>query len=156
MRRGKKVAGAVAILAMFGLLGLTSVSAVDLGLVGLLTQKLGITEEQAKAGAGAIFNMAKEKLGAQDFGKVSAAVPEMDDLLKAAPAIGGLGSVVGGNMPTFGGGGEPSGGLSSLSSAFSGLGMQSDMMNKFVPVVLSYVESKGGPAVKNILAAVLN
>jgi hypothetical protein len=155
MKRFKRVAGTIAVLALFGFLLPTSASAVDLGLVGLLTQKLGITEQQAKAGAGAIFNMAKEKLGAQDFSKVAAAVPEMDDLLKTAPAIGGLGGVAGGKMPALGGAAEQAGGLSSLSSVFSGLGMESGMANQFVPVILSYVETKGGPAVKSILAAVL-
>lgn len=155
MRQIAKLAGIIAVLALFGFAVHSSAFAVDLGLVSLLTQKLGITEEQAKAGAGAIFNMAKEKLGAQDFSKVATAVPEMDDLLKAAPEIGALGGVAGGSMRTLGSGAEQAGNLSSLAGAFSGLGMQSDTANKFVPVILSYVESKGGPAVKSILAAAL-
>ncbi len=155
MKEAKKILGIITLLVFFACLTPTSIPALDLGLVGLLTQKLGVTEEQAKAGAGAIFNMAKGKLGAQNFAKVADAVPEMDDLLKAVPGIGGLGGSVGSKMPTLGGAVEETGGLSSLSGVFSGIGLQSDMVNKFVPVILSYAETKGGPAVKSILAGVL-
>jgi hypothetical protein len=58
-------------------------------LTDLLTKSLGINESQANGGAGLLFNLAKEKLGANDFTKVSSAVPGMDSLLKAAPATGG-------------------------------------------------------------------
>jgi hypothetical protein len=155
MRTMRLVTASIALLVFCGFLAPTSVFCVDLGLVGLLTQKLGITEEQAKGGAGAIFNMAKQKLSTQDFGTVADAVPEMDDLLKAAPATGGLGGAIGGKMPSLGGSAQELGGLASLSGSFSGLGLQSDMANKFVPIILSYVESKGGGTAKNILASVL-
>jgi hypothetical protein len=92
------------------------------GLVDLLTQQLGVTEPQATGGAGAIFTMAKAKLSPQDFGQVAKAVPNMTDLLQAAPKVEGLGS---------------------------------DMIGKFVPIVLQFVESQGGATAKNLLAGVL-
>ena len=112
-------------------------------LVNLLTQKLGVTQEQAKGGAGAIFSTAKEKLSAEDFSKVENAVPGMDDLLQAAPKAGGLSSLFGG------------GGMGDLASAFSKLGLSPDMIGQFTPVILDYVESKGGATVRNILQGVL-
>jgi hypothetical protein len=162
MKTTTVIVGMVALLVFSSLLAVTSVSATDLGLVGLLTQDLGITEKQAEGGAGAIFNMAKEELSTEDFGKVAGAVPEMDDLLSAVPKVdslgakaGALGSAIGGKTSLFDGSSEKLGGLAGLAGTFSQLGLKSDMVNKFVPIMLSYVESKGGESVKNILAGVL-
>ena len=121
----------------------SSVYADTTELVNLLTQKLGVTQEQAKGGAGAIFNTAKEKLSAEDFSKVENAVPGMDDLLGAAPKADGLSSLIGG------------GGAGNLASSFSKLGLSPDMIGQFTPVILDYVESKGGATVRKILQGVL-
>ncbi len=135
------VAVALLISLVFG--AFSSVSADATELVNLLTQELGVTKEQAKGGAGAIFNTAKEKLSAEDFSKVENAVPGMDDLLQAAPKADGLSSLLGG------------GEMGSLASSFSKLGLSPDMIGQFTPVVLDYVESKGGATVRNILQGVL-
>jgi len=145
----------IALWVFFSFAGITSAFSGDPGLVGLLTKNLGVTEEQGKGGAGAIFNMAKEKLGAEDFGKVADAVPEMDILLKAAPKTGGLGSAIGDKTSFLGGSVGKLTGLASLAGPFSQLGMKSDMIGKFVPIILSYVQSKGGDSVKGLLAGVL-
>ena len=129
--------------------GGSSVLAADL--VSMLTQNLGVTQQQAKGGAGAIFDYAKGKLSADDFSKVAAAVPGMDSLLSAAPAAGGAASSL---SKLSGGAGSP-GGLSSLAEPFSKLGMNPDMVGKFVPEILSYVKSSGGDAVMKILQGAL-
>jgi hypothetical protein len=58
---------------------------VTVELIQELTKKLGISEDTAKGAAGLIFKTAKERLGAQDFSKVSASVPECIDLMQCAP-----------------------------------------------------------------------
>jgi hypothetical protein len=117
-------------------------------LTDLLTKNLGVNQTQAQGGAGLLFNLAKQKIGAGDFSKVSAAVPGMDGLLKAAPESGG---VIGGIGKLFGGGG----GIASLAGGFSKLGMDGGMMSKFIPIILQFVQSKGGDGVKSILEKVL-
>ena len=124
-------------------------------LINILTQQLGISDSQAKGGAGALFGMAQNMLGADDFGKVSEVVPGMDDLLGAAPKSGGLGGMLGGLASSLGGKAGKLGGLASLSGQFSKLGLDSDMIGKFVPIVLAFVQSKGGDGIKNLLAGVL-
>ncbi len=121
----------------------SSVSADATELVNLLTQKLGVTKEQAKGGAGAIFTSAKKGLSDKDFGKVKNAVPSMNDLLKATPKAGGFSSLLGG------------GELGNLTSSFSKLGLSPDMVGKFTPVILDYVESNGGKAIRKVLQGVL-
>ncbi|MFH0351677.1 MAG: DUF2780 domain-containing protein [Chromatiales bacterium] len=162
---------------LFGLLSLiillatpAAVPAVDLGLTGLLTSQLSVTEPQAMGGAGAIFSYAKEKLSPESFTKVANAVPEMDQLLGAAPAVAapkpagsapGLGALAGQGAATLPGGDAIGGvadkatGLQSLSDSFGKLGMEPDMVGKFTSVLLDYVKSKGGDAVGSLLAGAL-
>jgi hypothetical protein len=124
-------------------------------ILNMLTDQLGVTEEQAKGGAGAIFSLAKEKLGDGDFSKVAEAIPGMDDLLGAAPASGGLAGMVGGLASKLGGGAEKLAGLASLAGGFKALGLDSGMAGKFIPIILSFVQSKGGDSIKSLLAGVL-
>jgi hypothetical protein len=119
--------------------------AADMNIVDLLTTKLGVTKEQAEGGAGAIFKRAKSNLSAKDFGKVANVVPQMDTLLKAAPEIEKSEGLAGGALGKLGG-------LSSLSSSFSKLGLSPDMIGKFTPIILSYVQSEGGNSIKDLLS----
>jgi len=110
-------------------------------LVGSLTKELGVTPEQARGGAGSLFSLAKGKMPAADFDKVAKAVPGMDGLLGAAPAMGGgIGSL---------------GTMAAAASAFQKLGLQPAMVSKFVPVLTNFVGSKGGADVGKLLAAAL-
>jgi hypothetical protein len=128
-------------------------------LVGALTQKLGVTEQQATGGAGAIFGLAKSKLSPDQFGQVASVVPGMDGLLQAAPTGGATGGMADAATSAassmMGKSGESLGGLASLAGPFAQLGMSSDMVGKFVPVVLDYVGGKGGSSIQGLLAGVL-
>jgi hypothetical protein len=124
-------------------------------IVSVLTEKLGITEDQAKAGSGAILKMAKQKLGKDDFNKIAEVIPGMDELLAAAPEGGGLGRMIGSLASSLGVGGGKLGSLAGLADNFKKLGLDADMVGKFVPIILSFVQSKGGDAIKNLLAGVM-
>jgi hypothetical protein len=129
-------------------------------LIQQLIGNLGINEGQAKGGAGLLFNLAKEKLDAGEFQQIANAVPGMTDLLKAAPEPGGgmMGAL--GNMASAFGGGlggkmEGLGNLANLAGGFSQLGLGTDMIGKFIPVVVSFVQSQGGDSLKGLLEKVL-
>jgi len=117
---------------------------------------LGVTEEQAKGGAGMIFNLAKEKLGGDEFTTVQNAVPNITDMMSSASVrtkseSGLLGAVT----SAIGGGGGTLGNLASLAGGFSDLKMDGDMIGKFLPIVIKFVQSKGGDTAKNLLEKVL-
>ncbi len=118
-------------------------------------ESLGVTKPQAEGGAGAIFNLAESKLGADDFSKVADAVPEMDDLKRAAPESTGGGGMLGGLSTALSGGGGTGEGLASLAGSFSKLGLDPAMVEQFTPVILDYVEKNGGAVVKNLLQSAL-
>ncbi len=124
-------------------------------LIQQLVSNLGINEDQAKGGAGLIFKMAKEKLGAGEFGEVAQAVPGIDEMISAAPESGFLAKAVGSVTSMFGEKGGSLGGMAGVASGFSKLNLKSDMIGKFAPEILSFVQSKGGDTVKQILARVL-
>lgn len=125
-------------------------------LLGQLVGQLGIGTDQAKGGAGLLFKMAKEKLADADFGKISAAIGGVDELIGAAPEEGAASSLLGGLSSALGGKAEALGDLASLASGFKKLGLDADMIGKFVPVVLAFVQGKGGDTVKELLGKVLS
>ena len=123
-------------------------------LITTLVDTLGITKDQAKGGSGALFQNAKDNLSVDDFQKVSDAVPDMDEYLAAAPDVktkSGLGGSLGSSLSSLGGGAAKAGSMLDLTSAFSKLGMDSGTLGKFVPVVLDFVQSKGGESVAGLL-----
>jgi len=122
------------------------------GLVDTLTSQLGVTKDQAAGGAGSILGYAKGNMKKDDFKKVVAAAPETKDLIKAAPKadagssmVGSLGSAAGGSVGT----------AAALTGSFQKLGLKSDMVGKFIPVVVNYAQSKGGSTVGNLLSSAL-
>jgi hypothetical protein len=68
---------------------------------------------------------------------------------------GGLTSALGGVGKMLGGGGGGLGGVASLAGSFSDLGMDVGMVQKFLPIVLSYAKSKGGDMVSGLLTSAL-
>jgi hypothetical protein len=118
-------------------------------LIGLLTQNLGIESKQAEGGVGLLLKMAKDKLGDQDFSKVAESIPGAEGLMGGAPS-GGVMGALGGLTSKLGGGGDLAA-LAGLAGGFKGLGLDSGMIGKFVPIILSFVQSKGGDAVKGLL-----
>ena len=125
-------------------------------LVGALTKELGATPQQAAGAAGALFGLAKTKLAPADWTKVAGAVPGMDGLLKAAPAVSaaptGTAGVAGLGAAT---GAAGIGGLASMASSFNALGLKPEMVSKAVPILTSYVTKSGGAGVGQLLAGVL-
>jgi hypothetical protein len=144
----------VALLA-FGVIALmpaqAQVPGVDPAFIGSLAKELGgATTSQAEGAAGAIFGLAKSRLPAADFAKVATAVPGMDGLLKAAPAMAAAGA--GGAAAAAAGGMS---GLGSLAGSFSKLGLKPDMVAKAIPIVTNYVTKSGGAEVGKLLMGVL-
>lgn len=120
-------------------------------LLQLLTQHLGITEEQARGGAGLLLKMAQDKIGAEKFSQVSRVVPGLDQLLASAPQTGGLGGMLGGITSTFGGKAEQLGNLAGLAGKFQKLGLHPGLVGRFLPIILSFVQNKGGDTLKSFL-----
>jgi hypothetical protein len=127
-------------------------------LINQLVSNLGVSEDQAKGGAGMLFKLAQDKLSGGEFAEITDKVSGVDDMLSAAPAAagGGLMGTVGGLMSSVGGGAGDLGALANLAGGFDKLGMDSGMIGKFVPVVLDFARNQGGDTVGNLLKGVLS
>ncbi len=135
-------------------------------LVSQLTSQLGVTEDQAKGGAGALFNIAKDKLGAGEFSQITSAIPGVTDLMSAAPAATTEGESSGGGLmgmaasalgAVTGGGGALGklGAMASAASAFKSLGLDTGMITKFLPIVMGFAKTQGGEGVQGLLSKVM-
>ncbi|WKE66889.1 DUF2780 domain-containing protein [Gallaecimonas kandeliae] len=129
-------------------------------LVETLMSSLGVSQDQATGGAGALFALAKDKMSNTDFAKLSQVVPGMDKLLAAAPDAAQVDSDAqnGGNSSLLGKAGALLGAdsnLATLNGAFESLGMDSGMVRQFLPTVLDYVQSKGGTELMQSLKTAL-
>jgi hypothetical protein len=120
-------------------------------LVGQLTKGLSITRTQARGGAGTLFALAKSRLSGEEFSKVSAAVPGMNGLLKAAPPLTDNSELSGLESSLPGGMGR----MAEVAEAFHKLGLSPEMAGKFVPVMTKFVESKGGASTASLLEKAL-
>lgn len=117
-------------------------------LINLLTKDLDITNEQAMGGAGALFNYAKESLDEEEFDQVSAAVPDMNGYLDAIPSLGGSTTGMLGKAT------QSLVGMPAVTAAFDKLGLSQEMVGMFTPILVDYVDKKGGEAVGGLLQKV--
>ena len=136
-----------AVLLVLGAAGAGKAQTSDL--VGMLTSQLGVSQEQAAGGAGSLFGFAKGQMSADDFDVVSSALPEVGDLLGAAPE-GGSG-LLGSGSSMLGGSSSSLGDLTGVAGSFTDLGMSPDMVNEFVPVILDYAQSAGSEQAMQLL-----
>jgi Protein of unknown function VcgC/VcgE (DUF2780) len=141
----------LACLAVFGVAAI-GLAADEPTLVQTLAKQLNVTDDQAAGGAGAIFQYAKAALSGEEYGKVEKAVPEAAELVKKAPPADSTTSAVTGALGKAGG---SAAGLASLGSSFEKLGLSTDMVGKFTPIVVDYAQQKGGAEVGSILQKVL-
>src|SRR5262245_1240914 len=124
-------------------------------LIGALTKEMGSTVPQASGAAGALLGLAKTRLKPEEFSKVSGAIPGIDTLLAAAPAVAGTAGTGAAGAVSKMTGGSALGGLAAVAPAFDKLGLKPEMAMKAVPVLTSYVTKSGGKDVGALLAGVL-
>ena len=119
-------------------------------LIKALVDQLGVSDQQAKGGAGLLFKFAKDKLSSQDFSQISNVIPEVNQLMSSVPSDGG--GLMGMLTKVLGG---KAGDLAGLAGGFSKLGLDANMVQKFVPILLNVIQQKGGSGVAGILQQVL-
>ena len=112
-------------------------------LIGMLTKEMGITGDQAEGGAGSLFNFAKEGMSDTDFGKLSDVVPDMSGLLGAASSLGKKKSFLGKAADSLTG-------MPAVVNAFDKLGLKESHVALMTPLLVNYVEDKGGAALAKV------
>ena len=124
-------------------------------LIQQLVAGTGVNDQQAEGGAGLLLGLLKDQLASDDFAQVAQAVPGVEGLIDAAPSSesGGLGGLLGGVVSSLGG--SELGNLAALAGGFSKLDLDAGMITKFVPILISFLESKGGEGLASMVGKVL-
>ena len=108
--------------------------------VASLMQTAGVTAEQAMGGLGSILSLAKSKVSAADFSKLTAGLPSADKYMSSLGKMG----INGGDIKT----------PLDLQAAYKKLGMSDDVQQKFTPAAVNYIRSAGGEAAASVLSTV--
>jgi len=125
-------------------------------LTELLMQRTGVTQAQAQGGAGALFQIAKDKMQADAFNQLEQSVPGIEGMLAAVPALSPpTGGLAGRLSSIAGASGGMAGNLVTVVSAFQQQGMSPAMVQQFIPVVIDYVKTRSNDALVNTLSAAL-
>ena len=103
-----------------------------------LMESAGVTANQAIGGLGSILSLAKSKVTPEDFAKLAAGIPSAD---KYMSALGDMG-ISSGDIKT----------ALDLQAAYSKLGMNDDVQQKFTSAAVNYVRSAGGEDAASVLS----
>ncbi len=134
----------------------TSCASTSGDLVSLLVSKLGVTEQQAEGGAGAVFKTAKDNLKGDEFATLTSSMPEIPGLVEKAPEVTKKSSgLMSSASSLLGDSGKKAESASSLLDSFGSLGMDSGMLSQFTPVIMDYAQKNGGDICVKLLQSVL-
>ena len=118
----------------------------------------GLNEQEGKDTLGGVFSLLQNKLGEEDFSKISQAIPGSDALAadhgnKLESSGGSSGGLMGTAMSMFGGGGQQaaggdsSGGTQSITQLMGFLnqqGIDSKKIMAFLPSIAKYLQENAG------------
>jgi len=122
-------------------------------LVGMLSNQLGISDNQAAGGVGSILSYAQSALPSNDYTKLASAVPDASSMLSMAPqqstnTLSSLGNLAGGASSVAG--------MAGLASQFSSLGLDSGMVSQFIPIIMDYFKQSGSNDAMGILSGLFS
>ncbi len=127
------------------------------GLTDILMSQLGVSQQQALGGAGAIFQAAQGNMDSQAFSTLSQSVPGINEMLGAAPVMSdSTSSLTGGLSSLMGDSNNSLGSVAALTSSFQQLDLSPDMVGRFVPILTNYVKETGGQVSADLLQSALN
>ena len=132
--------GVVLALALSGCASGTSSTTTNT-VVSTLASLVGVSTDQATAGAGALLGLASEKLAPGDYAKVAAAIPGASGLVQKAGEMTGLGNKF-----------ES---MANVTTALGKLGVNPVQVQSMATNLTDIAGKSGGDAVKNLLASAL-
>jgi len=111
-----------------------------------VAEQLGVNQNQAKGGMGALMQLAKSYLKPEQFAQLETSMPGMKGLLSAAPEIskGGKAEGVNSLLSNLGGLGKDAANLNTLNSQFESLGLDTKMISEYSSIAVDYFKGKGG------------
>ena len=127
-------------------------------LITQLASQVGVSEQQVAGGVGALMKYAEQTLDKEQFAEISDALPGLTDLLKSAPDVDEESSTAAQLSSLLGEGDTANKAkkLANLRDSLDKLGLSTEQIAKFIPVVIDYAKSKGGDSIAGLLKQALS
>ncbi|WP_076413442.1 DUF2780 domain-containing protein [Shewanella sp. UCD-KL12] len=119
-------------------------------LVGSVMSQLGLNQTQAEGGLGSLLSLAKSSLGSGEFSSIASAIPGIDGLLSAAPAVDND-SGMSGLLSKAGDLGSSLQGGAQVYDAFEKLGISKELAAPMVDIVKGYLDANAGDGTTDLL-----
>ncbi len=123
-------------------------------LTEFLMKGAGVTQTQAQGGAGALLQLAQSKMQAGEFAQLEQAIPNLQNLLNAVPALQQP-STVSNLAKLAGNSGGTVSNLLTVVSVFQQLGISPAQMQQFLPLLLDYVNTTQGSTLATLLGSAI-
>ena len=125
------------------------------GLVGMLTSGLGVNNNQASGGMGAILNYVKGNVSTEQFGQLAKSIPGVDGLIGQMPDLSKITSAseggVGGLLNKAAEYSDSLKSINDVKNQFEALGLKPEMISQFISAAQSYLNTEQGQQAKKIL-----
>jgi hypothetical protein len=123
------------------------------GLLGSLTENLGVTSEQAKGGLAALLNFAKQNVSQEQFEALAAQVPGLDSVMQYLPAVAQASeSGLGGLLDKAANYSETLAQANDLKKQFDTLGLDTSMIQGYAQQAQAYLDTPEGAEAKKLLS----
>ncbi|MFD2165633.1 DUF2780 domain-containing protein [Thalassotalea euphylliae] len=114
-------------------------------LTNMLVSNLGITEQQAQGGMGALLNLAKTNLSGGEFSSLLGGIAGGSDMLSATPEVKAKENSTSSMLGSLGGNSLKALADSALvKEQFEALGLSPKMIGSFVDTSINYLQSEQG------------
>ncbi|MFT5235868.1 MAG: hypothetical protein ACI90A_001232 [Shewanella sp.] len=122
----------------------------DTNLVSNVMSQLGLNQSQAEGGLGSLLTLAKSSLGGNDFSSIASAIPDINQLLSAAPTVDNE-SGMSGLLSKAGDLGASLQGGAQVYDAFEKLGISKDLAAPMINIVKGYLDTHAGNGTSDLL-----
>lgn len=119
-------------------------------LVSSVMSQLGLNQTQAEGGLGSLLSLAQSSLSGDEFGSIASAIPGIDSLLSAAPAVDNE-SGMSGLLAKAGDLGSSLQGGAQVYDAFEKLGISKELAAPMVDIVKGYLDANAGDGTTDML-----
>lgn len=120
-------------------------------LIQEIISKVGVNQEQAEGGLGAILTFAKDQLDGDTFSNITGQIGGASDIMAKFSSLSSgdtasgmdLGGLLGSATSALGINTGDLGGMASIISNLSSLDIDMETLKKFAPVISNFLEQKG-------------
>jgi hypothetical protein len=126
------------------------------GMISALTENLGVSAEQAEGGLGSIMNYVKNNVSGDKFSDLSSAIPGLDQVLQAVPAVSGDEGAMAGLLSKAAEYSDTLKGLNDVKKQFEALGLSPEMITGFIEQAQAYLDTPQGQEAKKVLTESLS